>query len=240
MEQFLRRRMVELRGAAWLALALALALALVSFHTTDPSFNQATAVPTHNLLGLPGAYLADLLLQTLGLASALIVAGFTVWGVRIVMHKQPPALWLRFTLLPVGVMGVYTYHQNGNLDLRAGLVIGFGIFFGAWHTSPIVRRVLGEFDEGEFAREVGEIQRLEKMLCDEGVLLLKYWFHLSRSQQKERLKAACESPPGPCCDISSQLSGSSWRRNSRMSRRCSRSSCDQSKSNDVLLRLTAR
>ena len=35
-------------------------------------------------------------------------------------------------LLPVGVMGVYTYHQNDNLDLRAGLVIGFGIFFGAW------------------------------------------------------------------------------------------------------------
>ena len=63
-----------------------------------------------------------------------------------------------------------------------------GIFFGAWHTSPIVRRVLGECSEGEFAREVGEIQRLEKMLCDEGVLLLKYWFHLSRKQQEKRLK----------------------------------------------------
>jgi S-DNA-T family DNA segregation ATPase FtsK/SpoIIIE len=102
-EQFLRRRLVELRGAAWLAGALALLLALLSFHTTDPSLNQATAVPTHNLLGLPGAYLADLLLQTLGIASLLIVAGFAIWGARIVMHKEPPALWLRFTLLPVGI-----------------------------------------------------------------------------------------------------------------------------------------
>ncbi|MCX7354066.1 MAG: DNA translocase FtsK 4TM domain-containing protein [Alphaproteobacteria bacterium] len=102
-EQFLRRRLVELRGAAWLAGALALLLALVSFHTTDPSLNQATAVPTHNLLGLPGAYLADLLLQTLGIASLLIVAGFAIWGGRIVLHKEPPALWLRFTLLPIGI-----------------------------------------------------------------------------------------------------------------------------------------
>jgi len=64
-----------------------------------------------------------------------------------------------------------------------------GIFFGAWHTMPIIQRVLGKISDGEFAREIGEIQRLERMLCDEGVLLLKYWFHLSRKQQKKRLES---------------------------------------------------
>ena len=39
-----------------------------------------------------------------------------------------------------------------------------------------------------------EIQRLEKMLCDEGVLLVKYWFHLSKGQQKKRLKALEKDP----------------------------------------------
>src|SRR5262249_35412209 len=63
-----------------------------------------------------------------------------------------------------------------------------------WHTDPVLQRVLGEMGEGEFAREIGEIQRLEKMLADEGVLLLKYWFHLSRSQQKKRL-AELEADP---------------------------------------------
>ena len=63
-----------------------------------------------------------------------------------------------------------------------------GIFFGAWHTRPILRRVQREIGEGEFAREISEIQRFEKMLCDEGVLLLKYWFHLSREQQRKRMK----------------------------------------------------
>ncbi len=69
-----------------------------------------------------------------------------------------------------------------------------GIFFGAWHTLPIVQRVMGQIDEGDFTRQIADIQRLEQMLCDEGVLLLKYWFHLSKDQQKKRLKALAADP----------------------------------------------
>ncbi|MBP6766096.1 MAG: polyphosphate:AMP phosphotransferase, partial [Rubrivivax sp.] len=69
-----------------------------------------------------------------------------------------------------------------------------GIFFGAWHTQPIVQRVLGQIDAGTFASATADIQRLEKMLCDEGVLLLKYWFHLSKEQQRKRLKALEKDP----------------------------------------------
>jgi polyphosphate:AMP phosphotransferase len=69
-----------------------------------------------------------------------------------------------------------------------------GIFFGAWHTMPILQRVMRSIGEGEFTREIGEIQRFEKMLSDEGVLLLKYWFHLSRRQQKKRMKELAGDP----------------------------------------------
>jgi len=69
-----------------------------------------------------------------------------------------------------------------------------GIFFGAWHTVPLVARVQGEISEGELAQYVSEIQRLEKMLADEGVLLVKLWFHLSKAQQKKRLKALEKDP----------------------------------------------
>jgi AMP-polyphosphate phosphotransferase len=72
-----------------------------------------------------------------------------------------------------------------------------GVFFGAWHTDPIVQRVYGDIDAAEFGEKVEEIVRLEKMLCDEGVLLLKYWFHVSRKQQKKRLEAAGESADLP-------------------------------------------
>jgi polyphosphate:AMP phosphotransferase len=72
-----------------------------------------------------------------------------------------------------------------------------GVFFGAWHTDPIVQRVYGKIDDAAFGDKVDEIVRLEKMLCDEGVLLLKYWFHVSRKVQKKRLKAAGEDPDVP-------------------------------------------
>ncbi len=69
-----------------------------------------------------------------------------------------------------------------------------GIFFGAWHTQPIVQRVMGEIGEGAFDGAIGDLQRLEQMLCDEGVLLVKYWFHLSKAQQRKRLKALEKDP----------------------------------------------
>jgi polyphosphate:AMP phosphotransferase len=69
-----------------------------------------------------------------------------------------------------------------------------GIYFGAWHTEPIVRRVNGEIDEAAFAQRMGENLRFEKMLVDEGVLLLKFWFHLSKAQQKARLKELEKNP----------------------------------------------
>ena len=69
-----------------------------------------------------------------------------------------------------------------------------GIFFGAWHTQPVVGRVQGVVSQGEFSQQISEILRFEKMLCDEGVLLLKFWFHLSKEQQKKRLKALEKNP----------------------------------------------
>ena len=70
-----------------------------------------------------------------------------------------------------------------------------GVFFGAWHTEPIVERVEADLSSGGFAEKVSEIVRLEKMLSDEGVLLLKYWFHVSKKVQKKNLAAIGEKPP---------------------------------------------
>jgi polyphosphate:AMP phosphotransferase len=72
-----------------------------------------------------------------------------------------------------------------------------GVFFGAWHSEPIMRRVRGETSDDQFAHEVAQVSRLEKMLADEGVLLLKYWFHISKAEQKKRLKKARERLEAP-------------------------------------------
>ncbi|MGH6959921.1 MAG: DNA translocase FtsK 4TM domain-containing protein, partial [Dongiaceae bacterium] len=63
---FLRRRLIEAGGCCLIALGVVYWAALMSFHRTDPSLNNATDSSALNLLGRPGAILADLALQSLG------------------------------------------------------------------------------------------------------------------------------------------------------------------------------
>jgi len=69
-----------------------------------------------------------------------------------------------------------------------------GIFFGSWYTDPIVQRVIGQAKAAQLSQSIGEISRFEKMLTDEGALILKFWFHLSKDAQKKRLKSLEKYP----------------------------------------------
>ncbi|MBI4501376.1 MAG: polyphosphate:AMP phosphotransferase [Gemmatimonadetes bacterium] len=64
-----------------------------------------------------------------------------------------------------------------------------GIFFGSWYTDPIVRRVFGQSKKAELDTALARINGFEKELVDDGALIVKFWFHLSKQAQKERLKA---------------------------------------------------
>ena len=67
------RRLNEILGLTVLVSAGLLLLALASYTPTDPSFNTiggyATGRPAHNWTGMFGAYLADAMLQTIGIAA---------------------------------------------------------------------------------------------------------------------------------------------------------------------------
>jgi len=69
-----------------------------------------------------------------------------------------------------------------------------GILYGAWHTAPILGRVMGDLKSAELVAATEEICRFERMLSDEGTLILKFWFHLSKEQQKKRLKELQKDP----------------------------------------------
>jgi len=69
-----------------------------------------------------------------------------------------------------------------------------GILFGSWYTAPIHDRVIGNAKTVELDASIDEIVRFEKMLTDEGALVLKFWFHLSKDQQKKRLKELEANP----------------------------------------------
>ncbi|WPN48541.1 MULTISPECIES: polyphosphate:AMP phosphotransferase [unclassified Pseudomonas] len=69
-----------------------------------------------------------------------------------------------------------------------------GIFFGNWYSQMLQSRVHGQIKDPRLDQSINAAERLEKMLCDEGALIVKFWFHLSKKQMKARLKALADDP----------------------------------------------
>ena len=69
-----------------------------------------------------------------------------------------------------------------------------GILFGSWYTAPIIDRVMKTTGAKALTQSIEDINRFERMLADEGALLLKFWFHLSKKLQRKRLEKL-ESDP---------------------------------------------
>src|SRR3954471_13068791 len=101
---FLRRRLMELVGVSMAAVGVALLMAIFTFSTADPSLNHATGTPPNNLMGLPGAYVSDVLLQTFGLAIVLVPVALITWGVRMLRTHHLGFFGLRLSLLLLALL----------------------------------------------------------------------------------------------------------------------------------------
>ena len=126
--EFLVRRAKEAGGLGVVLAAGALAAALASYDPGDPSLSTAAAsdvAPVSNLLGLGGAYMADLLIQTLGLAAwlmAVIVAG---WGLRVMRHATTGRKTWRFLAALAAI--IVTSMALAGLSAPAGGAAGGGV-----------------------------------------------------------------------------------------------------------------
>ncbi len=123
-------------AVAILVFTLALALALASYHPGDPAINTASGQGPANLLGLPGAWIADLLLTLFGPAVALLLPVGPIVGARL-WRDQPPGRWMRMlggAVLGVGLMAsaLAFISTSAVLALPAGWggVIGMGVAGG--------------------------------------------------------------------------------------------------------------
>jgi S-DNA-T family DNA segregation ATPase FtsK/SpoIIIE len=102
--EFLRQRLIEAGGMMIALAGVGVMLALVSFHPDDPSLNAATSASSLNWLAEPGATLADILMQTMGLAAWLLPVTLLAWGWQVSKHKGLGRVWLRITLLSVALL----------------------------------------------------------------------------------------------------------------------------------------
>jgi polyphosphate:AMP phosphotransferase len=67
-----------------------------------------------------------------------------------------------------------------------------GIFFDAWYSSLMKKRMWGKSKSAQFSRQCQQITDFEKMLTDDGAVIVKLWLHISRETQYLQL---CQDAP---------------------------------------------
>lgn len=89
-------------------------------------------------------------------------------------ERERPVMWRYWRSLP----------QRGRL----------GIYANSWHSEAIRRVYEGTLSPAGFRSALHRIKHFEKTLVDDGVLIVKCWLHLSKPDQRDRLKKL-ESDP---------------------------------------------
>jgi polyphosphate:AMP phosphotransferase len=81
-----------------------------------------------------------------------------------------------------------------------------GVFIGTWYSKPLIKNVYGDISNAELDQRLDRIIRFENMFVREGGLILKFWLHLSKKEQKKRLKELDSDPK-----TSWRVSKTDWR-----------------------------
>ena len=146
-KRFLKRNLVGFSGLCVIGFAAALAAALATWTVTDPSLNHATGDPVRNALGTPGAIISDVLMQTIGLATAIFLLPVVLWGWRLLtghplrIGRKKITAWFGGSVLAAGALAALPVPDSWPLPT------GLGGFLGdAVHSIPAL--ITDNFTEG--------------------------------------------------------------------------------------------
>ena len=84
------------------------------------------------------------------------------------------------------------YFQRYVSHLPAGGEIA--IFDRSWYNRAGVERVMGFCTAEEYRRFLHQCPIFERMLVDDGIVLVKYWFSVSDAEQERRFEARIDDP----------------------------------------------
>ena len=110
------------------------------------------------------------------LALALDPRGFTVHTVvePTPLEQSYPWMWRFWNALP-----------------EAGR---FAVFDHSWYGRVLSERIEGELPRRRWQAAYEEIRQFERQLADSGTVILKFWLHIARKEQKQRLKKLAADP----------------------------------------------
>jgi DNA segregation ATPase FtsK/SpoIIIE, S-DNA-T family len=123
---------IRLIGLIVLAIVALLMASLASWSVDDPSLSYAASKPVQNWLGFPGAVVADLSFQILGLGIIVLLIPLALWGWALVRRRVPAKLglriiaWIAATGLSTGVLAFLPAPASWPLPTGLGGLIGAG------------------------------------------------------------------------------------------------------------------
>ncbi|MGE3841005.1 MAG: polyphosphate:AMP phosphotransferase [Vicinamibacterales bacterium] len=126
-----------------------------------------------------------------GLSTVLVFEGWDAAGKGGAIRRVTAALDARhFQVIPIAAPNdeerAYHYLWRFWRHLsRAGRVT---IFDRSWYGRLLVERVEGFATEREWMRAYAEINHFEDQLAADGIVLVKYWLHITKDEQLRRFK----------------------------------------------------
>ncbi len=106
-----------------------LGLSLFTYSKWDPSFFTFTQAPPRNYGGVFGAYLSDLIITVIGVASFSLPVFLLVYGVRRVLGKEGHRIYLvgagLFVFSSALMLSLLLSTFRFNIDVNAGGLVGF-------------------------------------------------------------------------------------------------------------------
>jgi PPK2 family polyphosphate:nucleotide phosphotransferase len=110
-----------------------------------------------------------------------VMSGVNPQGCRVVSFKAPSSRELAYDFL-------WRVHR----EVPAKGYIG--IFNRSHYEDVLITRVNGWVSEQIVKRRFAQINEFEELLADNGTVLLKFFLHISKEEQKERLEARIHDP----------------------------------------------
>lgn len=113
--------------------------------------------------------------------------------IKTIMRRMNARMWRVVALpKPSDVEKTQWYFQRYVAHLPAGGEIV--LFDRSWYNRAVVEPVMGFCSDDQHEEFMEDVPLFEKMLVDSGIILLKYWIHVSDDEQELRFQDRATDP----------------------------------------------
>ena len=111
---------------------------------------------------------------------------------RFTEHLNPRSMRLVALTKPTEVERGQWYFRRYIKELPNPGEIVF--FDRSWYNRAVVEPVMGFCDEAQYDNFMVQVPEFEHMLYEDGVILIKFWFSITKQEQLDRFNARLETP----------------------------------------------